>query len=162
MIGILAAAAWALPDDACAQLKTYRTPNWIVHSDLDEPAVLEARVRLSVLSEDFLHRFGLNSRGPGEAFLFADAADYGRAGGQGNTGGQYLPEKRILIVNSPEFIEKKTKDKDHYWMSLRHEATHLLLAAALARKSHPPASTKDWRSITATPSGPATAWFREF
>ena len=128
----LAAVIWAVPGIAHAQLKTYSTPYWTVHSDLDEPTVLEACVRLTVLAEDFSARFGLNGREPGEAFLFAKAADYERAGGRSNTGGQYLPDKRALFVNSPEVIEKRTKDKEHHWMSVRHEATHLLLAAAIA------------------------------
>ena len=121
-----------MPGAAQAQLKIYRAPYWTVHSDLDEPAALEACVRLSVLAEDLFDRFGLKNRGLGEAFLFAKAAGYEAAGGRSNTGGQYLPDKRVLIVNSPEAIEKKTRDKDHYWMTVRHEATHLLLAATLA------------------------------
>jgi hypothetical protein len=130
--GMLAAIAWAAPGYAQAQLKTYRTPYWTVHSDLDQPTVLQVGVRLDVQAEDCSARFALGNRGPGEAFLFADAADYERAGGRSNTGGQFLPDRRMLLVNSPEFIEKRTKDKDHYWMTMRHEATHLMLAAAIA------------------------------
>jgi hypothetical protein len=132
LVAMLAAVAWAVSGDAHAQLKTYRTPDWTVHSDLDEPTARQACVRLSVQATDFSQRFDLKSRGPGDAFLFAKTADYENAGGRSNTGGVFLPDRQVLIVNSPELIERRTKDKNHYWMSVRHEATHLLLGTALA------------------------------
>jgi hypothetical protein len=86
---------------AKANLRTYETPYYTIHTDLPIEQVREAAVRLTAMAEEYHRRtrdFAGTIRRRLPFYLFSKAEDYHAAGGRKGSAGLYLGGKGLMAL----------------------------------------------------------------
>ena len=115
----------AVPGSAAAQLKTYESPYYVIHSDLDEDSIREARLRLTGMAEEYAARCKSFSRKITTRlpfYLFSDPAEYYAAGAPRGSAGVYTGDRLMAIVNG---------DSTRMWRTVQHEGFHQYVHAVI-------------------------------
>ena len=120
------AAAIALPDLVIGQLTTYPSRYYTIHSDLDEPVVREAALRITKNAEEYARRTTafagrITKRLP--FYLFRHHDDYMAAGGLPKSSGVFTGDKLMAVVG------EKAATPD--WKVVQHEGFHQFVAAVI-------------------------------
>jgi hypothetical protein len=116
---------------AAADLRTFSTDHYIIHTDLDADLATDLGHRMEVMWDEYSRRladFSPPQDGPKlEAYLFARRHDYMRLTGDRfpNTGGIFIPAQHLLAA----FLE--TQGRDGLRRTLQHEAFHQFANAAI-------------------------------
>lgn len=129
------APAWAGTDGAQSQpsapLKTCESKYYVIHTDLDEPGVKEAIVRMNALAEEYHRRtFAFSGKITRKLpfYLFRRSEDYCAAGGKPGSAGVFLGDKLMAIAGN--------QADGGTWQRVQHEAFHQF-AASVIRGSIP-------------------------
>lgn len=123
-VGVLL-TAWLLVSvpAAFAQLRSYETRYYLLHTDLDAAAVREADLRLTAMAEMYYERvkgFGGRITRKLPVYLFTRAEDYCRAGGRPGSAG-FFDGRRLMAL---------ARSRDGFlWQVLQHEGFHQFLHA---------------------------------
>jgi hypothetical protein len=126
-IGLVLLSAVFLPS-VRAELRTYETKYYALHTDLDEAGVKEIIRHITLMAEEFHQRTrgfagAVNRRLP--FYAFRDPEDYYRAGGPlGSLG--FFDGYRLAMVVGDELDEKS-------WHVVQHEAAHQFAMASISR-----------------------------
>lgn len=128
---VFVAAFLLLPHLAAAQqkLKKTETRYYIIHSDLDDDAIREARLRIELMAEEYYQRTKsfsgrISKRLP--FYLFRKQEDYLAAGGTPGTGGVFTGDRLMAIAG--EKTGKRT------WHIVQHEGFHQFVAEVIRGK----------------------------
>jgi hypothetical protein len=102
----------------------------VIHSDLPEPEVREARVRMTKVAEEYFVRLpGSSAKVEGRLpfYLYANAPDYRKAGGAENSAGSFDGERLMALTlrRDDGVISLST------WHVVQHEAFHQFAHVAL-------------------------------
>jgi len=123
VLSVLSAAAAAQEN-----FRSYPSKYYTIHTDLDAETVKEARLRLTLMFEEYRAR----TQGIGEAvkekmpfYLFKNPADYLAQGGPPGTAGVYMPGRKRLMAIAGDRVSEQT------WHTIQHEGFHQFLDAAL-------------------------------
>jgi hypothetical protein len=119
-----------------ATLKTYDSPYYTIHTDLDADATREAYIRMTRMFEEYKRRtagFSGDSRGKLPFYLFKQESDYFAAGGPEDSAGVFIVDERgpRLMAVAGEKTTRMT------WHIVQHEGFHQF-AAAVIRGDLPP------------------------
>ncbi len=131
-------------------LKTYQSPYYVIHTDLDIDAAREAAVRTMAMAEEYHRRtrgFSGVIRSKLPFYLYRRAEDYHRAGGPAGSVGAFTGGRLMALAG--ERPGKRT------WHTLQHEGFHQFAYAVIGGHI-PSGSTRVWLSTSARPSSPAT------
>lgn len=117
---VLACAAGAsadIPPEVAEKLQTYKTPYYVLHTDLPIEKVREAAVRITAMAEEYHRRtcrFAGTVRRRLPFYLFSEAEDYHAAGGLRGSAGRYMGGRGLMAVAR----EGRT------WEVVQHEGFH--------------------------------------
>jgi hypothetical protein len=116
---------------AAQPLRTFATPHYIIHTDLDEDFAADLGHRMDVMWQEYSRRlseFSPPANAPKlEAYLFARRVEFMQLTGNRfpNTGGIFIPSRNLLAV----FLEGEGRDGIR--RTLQHEAFHQFAQAAI-------------------------------
>ena len=100
-------------------LRQYDSPYYVIHSDLGEEVVREARVRLTAMAEEYRRRtkaFGPTTKPRLPFYLYRSRSDYYRAGGLRGTAGFYNGKALVAAAMG--------RTMTGLWRTLQHEGFH--------------------------------------
>ena len=123
---VVLVAALATPALAQVKLKTYETKYYVLHTDLDRNAVLEAESRISAMAEMYNQRtkgFGGRIATKLPFYLFSNPRDYYAAGGMPGSAGVFNGRQMMAIVG------RETSDAT--WHIIQHEGFHQFVYAMI-------------------------------
>jgi hypothetical protein len=124
--GIVAALLPAI--SAAAEMKTYDTPYYIIHTDLDQETEKEAALRLTRMAEEYHNRTkdfagAITEKLP--FYFYRNPQDYLDNGGPRGSAGVFIsagPKSRLLALADP---------KSTPWHTLQHEGFHQFAHATI-------------------------------
>ncbi len=125
---ILLLCIWVSP--ACAQLKKYDTPYYIIYTDIDADSEKEAAVRMTRMAEEYHQRtkdFSGQITQKFPFYLYRSAADYYAAGGLPGSAGVFGGSKtnpRLMAIAG----QKTTLST---WHTVQHEGFHQFAQAVI-------------------------------
>jgi hypothetical protein len=125
-----AAAQRATKGDIRAGLKTYDSPYYTVHSDLEKDRVQEALLRMTRMAEEYHARtkdFSGVIRHKFPFYLFTEADDYHAAGGMAGSAGVFIVrgnEARLMAIAGK-------RDTKFTWHVVQHEGFHQFAHAVI-------------------------------
>lgn len=108
------------------ELKTYSTRYYVLHTNLDDHAVQEATLRLTLLAEEYNRRtedLGGIIRDRLPFYLFSNQKDYVAAGGMPGTAGVFTGDRLMAIAN-PDYPQAT-------WSVIQHEGFHQFIRARI-------------------------------
>jgi hypothetical protein len=127
---VLAVLAGGMPSagdrdrrDALDELPSYKTPYYVVHSDLDIETVREAAARMTAMAETYHRRtkgFAGTIRSRLPFYVFANPADYYDAGGPAGSAGVFMVrggKGRLMAIGTARL-------GGHLWHVVQHEGFH--------------------------------------
>lgn len=112
-----------------ADLKVYRTKYYELHTDLDEDGVREAKLRITLMAEEYhrrTHEFAGAIERPLPFYLFKDMKGYVAAGGRPDSAGVFMGD-RLMAVANPQ-------DPLGTWHTIQHEGFHQFVHAVIGGK----------------------------
>jgi hypothetical protein len=109
-----------------AELKTYDTPYYVIHTDLDIEQVREVALRVTHMAEEYHERTKdfagtINKRLP--FFLFKNREDYLAAGALPGSAGVFMGSKLMAVAG--EQLTPRT------WHVIQHEGFHQFVSAVI-------------------------------
>lgn len=119
-----------------ADMRTFQTPYYIMHTDLDDEGAREAYIRMTKMFEEYKRRtagFSGDIREKFPFYLFKDSKDYYAAGAPSGSAGVFMRDMsgaRLMAIAG----EKTTRTT---WHVVQHEGFHQF-AAAVIRGDLPP------------------------
>ncbi len=121
----VAAGALCTPGLA-ADLRVHQTRHYVLHTDLDEHQVLEAKLRLGLMAEEYNRRLqglagAVRDRLP--FYLFKNIKDYLAAGGPPGSAGVFDGTRLMALASE--------KNPAAMWATVQHEGFHQFLLAAV-------------------------------
>ena len=122
VVPLLIAVASAPAQTKPADLRTYETRYYIIHTDLGRDVAREAELRLTRMAEEYRRRtsdFSGEIRGQFPFYLFQREADYHAAGGTPNTAGEYNPNAHTLMAFAGDDGPNLAT-----WYTVQHEGFH--------------------------------------
>jgi hypothetical protein len=105
-----------------ADLRTYETGYYVIHTDLGRDGAREAELRLTRMAEEYRRRtsdFSGEIRKKFPFYLFRREADYHAAGGTPNTAGEYDPNAHALMAFAGDDGPNLAT-----WYTVQHEGFH--------------------------------------
>lgn len=114
---------------AAANLQTYQTKYYVIHSDLDIDTVREAAARLTAMAEEYHRRtrgFSGTIRRRLPFYLFANPEDYHAAGGVPGSTGIY--KRRSLMALA------RPGRRGGVWHTIQHEGFHQFARSVIGGK----------------------------
>jgi len=117
---VVAASAWAQTKPA--DLRTYETRYYVIHTDLGRDVAREAELRLTRMAEEYRRRtseFSGEIRKKLPFYLFKTEAAYRAAGGTPNTAGVYNPNTQTLMAFAGD-----DGPNLQTWHAVQHEGFH--------------------------------------
>ena len=118
LVAVNAASAQTKP----AELRTYETRYYVIHTDLGRDGAREADLRLTRMAEEYRRRtsdFSGEIRKKFPFYLFRREADYHAAGGTPNTAGEYNPNQQTLMTFAGDDGPNLAT-----WYTVQHEGFH--------------------------------------
>ncbi|MGD8451601.1 MAG: DUF1570 domain-containing protein [Phycisphaerae bacterium] len=111
---------------AQAQLRTYETKYYSLHTDTDTERAQELVSRLTLMAEEYHNRtsgFSRTIRDRLPVYVFRDVSNYYAHGGMPNTAGVFMGD-RLMVLAGEELTERT-------WHVLQHEGFHQFADAAI-------------------------------
>ena len=118
LVAVTAASAQTKP----AELRTYETRYYVIHTDLGRDGAREAELRLTRMAQEYRRRttdFSGEIRKKFPFYLFRNEADYHAAGGTPNTAGEYNPNAQTLMAFAGDDGPNLAT-----WYTVQHEGFH--------------------------------------
>jgi hypothetical protein len=119
---LLVVAASAAAQTKPAELRTYETRYYVIHTDLGRDVAREAELRLTRMAEEYRRRtseFSGEIRKKLPFYLFKTEAAYHAAGGTPNTAGEYNPNTHTLMAFAGD-----DGPNLQTWHAVQHEGFH--------------------------------------
>jgi hypothetical protein len=119
---LLLTAASAAAQTKPADLRTYETGYYVIHTDLGRDVAREAELRLTRMAEEYRRRtseFSGEIRKKLPFYLFKTEAAYHAAGGTPNTAGEYNPNTYTLMAFAGD-----DGPNLQTWHAVQHEGFH--------------------------------------
>ncbi len=116
---LILATTLAVTGPVIAELKSYETEHYTIHTDLDEEGVREAKLRVDTLFEAYLQHTPQFTGHIAEKYpivIFTNKAEYKKATG--------VPESSGLYTGSALFVLSEKRTNERTWRILQHEAFH--------------------------------------
>ena len=117
---------------AKVKLRTFATPYYMMHTDLDDEGAREAWIRMTKTFEEYKRRtagFSGDIRSKFPVFLYTQSADYFDAGAIKGSAGTYMWNSVSggkLLINVGENLNEGT------WHTMQHEAFHQFAHAVIS------------------------------